>query len=221
MPNGQNNKGVGEQGGLSWSASAPAATQPLLATQKTSVPAAKAATVPPEKSSYPTAAKYAGVLAGGVVAGVLLSWGGSTVRNPVVATAPENKTAAVSNTVAEKNTLTPTAAGPEVAGTLSLMVPAIQAAGFKVALSKVVVQKPLWAVVYENRSGVAGNALGAHLFFSTTEGGSIELLRTTVAGQTYFVGTSLDNGNRTFSLTSDTPTVGADGKAVLVEFKAQ
>jgi hypothetical protein len=91
-----------------------------------------------------------------------------------------------------------------------------------VAVSRVLVSQPTWVVVYEDHAGVPGNALGAELFLPQSEGtaqsGTVELLRGTLPGQTYFAGEALDDGDKIFSLTNDKPIRDAQGNPVLVQF---
>jgi hypothetical protein len=76
-------------------------------------------------------------------------------------------------------------------------------------------------VVYESKIGVRGNALGAALFFPEGGDRTINLLRATVAGQTYLVGRHVDNGDKQFSLTNDQPVVNAAGNPLYAEFKTR
>ena len=47
---------------------------------------------------------------------------------------------------------------------------------------------PTWVVVFENLGGKPGNALGAKMVFPGDTSGTVDLLRGTTAGQSYFVG---------------------------------
>ena len=76
-------------------------------------------------------------------------------------------------------------------------------------------------MVYESNNGVRGNALGAALFFPQGGAKTVNLLRTTQAGKTYFVGRHVDNGDKQFSLTLDQPVVNAAGNPVYVEFRTR
>ncbi len=97
---------------------------------------------------------------------------------------------------------------------------ASQTAGLSVEITNVAVDQPVWLVVYESRNGRPGNVLGAALFDSQQNSGKVELLRSTRAGETYFVGTSVDNGDRKFSLTSDRPVLNNEDRLLLTEFVA-
>lgn len=102
-----------------------------------------------------------------------------------------------------------------------LLVASPQPSGMQVAVTNVSLAEPTWLVVYESRGGLPGNALGAAMFFPTTKSGTIDLLRGTLPGQTYFVGQSLDDGDHIFSLQSDKPVRDAEGNPVWVTFQTQ
>jgi len=99
-----------------------------------------------------------------------------------------------------------------------LTVPTPQAAGTTVAVSNIIVSEPTWVVVYEDNNGKLGNALGAALFISGRTSGTVDLLRGTLSGQTYFAAEALDSGNRVFSL-KDAPVLDQNGQQVLVQFE--
>ncbi|MDP4020887.1 MAG: hypothetical protein Q8P58_02510, partial [Candidatus Adlerbacteria bacterium] len=126
------------------------------------------------------------------------------------------------NGTAMPNTSTSGAALPgAVISNEALVVPSPQNAGLSVMVSSATVTSPTWVVVYESKNGVRGNALGAALFFPQDGDKTINLLRATTAGQTYFVGRHVDNGDKQFSLTLDKPVVNAAGSPVYVEFRAR
>ena len=102
-----------------------------------------------------------------------------------------------------------------------LTTPPMQDAGFTVSVAVAAVTSPVWVVVYENRNGGLGNALGAKLFFPESTDGSVNLLRGTISGQTYFVGQRRDNGDRVFSLEKDLPVLDQSGKPILVQFQTR
>lgn len=107
---------------------------------------------------------------------------------------------------------------------LGLTIPSPQSAGLYVEVSRATVTEPTWVVIYEDRGGVPGNALGAALFFPTSQGGetsgTVELLRGTLIGHSYFAGESLDDGDKMFSNTTDKPIRNEKGNPIMVEFKA-
>ncbi len=83
-------------------------------------------------------------------------------------------------------------------------------------LSAIDVSVPTWVVVYDNKNGVRGNALGAALFTPTSAKGAVylTLLRATTAGQTYLIGRNVDNGDQIFSLQTDGPVVDTTGAPI-------
>ena len=105
--------------------------------------------------------------------------------------------------------------------TLPIAVASPQAAGMKVAVSGVSVLVPTWFVVYQNNAGLQGGALGAGLFLPGSTSESIPLLRATEAGKSYFVGESVDDGDRVFVLHGDPQTKDADGKVLLTAFQVK
>ncbi len=152
-------------------------------------------------------ARFVSVFSAGLVVGVLVTWGFSTAQ--------ERRTVAGQNTANTTQT-----AGVVLAegGTAqaSFEVAALQAAGKKIQIARAVVTKPTWVVVYEAGSGGApGRALGASLFTPTKTSGTVTLLRTTVPGKTYLVGQVVDNGNGTFSLSTDKPVMQGSARLLL------
>ena len=106
-----------------------------------------------------------------------------------------------------------------VAGELA--IPPLQDAGLTVSVTAAIVASPTWIVVYESRNGVPGNALGAALFTPERTTGSVNLLRGTISGQTYFVGQQRDNGDRVFSLENDAVALDEGGNPILVQFQTR
>jgi hypothetical protein len=222
----QNSSGGLQKPSLSWQTPG-APNKPLLQNTGNSKPPAPV--VPKmndkkgqEKSNMTT---YAGIFVVGLVVGVLLGWGVIGGRSGGETTSTATTT---ENTAQSANTPPGASAigsnGSLTAGSLmetnDVVVNSPQGAGSSIAVSKVNVTKPTWVAVYDNNAGVPGNALGATLFLSTAVGGqtsgTIELLRPTVSGKTYLVGQQLDNGDYTFSRTSDSAVLDADGKPVLM-----
>lgn len=211
--NGQNNK----QQGLSWSAPAAKPVTPTVSATpvatKTSAPA-KVETKPTssaKSSSSNSVPKIIGWLAAGIVAGVIIAWGvtAGLKHNGPVATANQNATttSAVTNDQAGQGS------------DASFTIASPQKAGTTVAIDNAVVSEPTWVVVYESRNGKPGNVLGAALFFPGHPQGTVELLRGTTAGQTYFVTKVVDNGDHKFSLKDDQPLT-ENGQQVWVTFNA-
>ncbi|MEK7612795.1 MAG: hypothetical protein AAB449_01450 [Patescibacteria group bacterium] len=204
---------------LSWSQ--PARVTIPATTQKPPV-------IPPPKAPITSVmpAHYGrGALAGsfvvGLIAGVVLGWVW-TARDQK----PEANSAGTATSTSKPSTSSTddsTTATESV--TQSGIAVAAQPAGLDVEVSNVVVSKPTWVVVYESRGGALGNALGAKLFFPISQGGgtsgSITLLRTTLAGGTYFIGQHVDNGDGKFTKLSDEAVLGAEGEQLVVSFTAK
>ena len=234
----QNNSTGGQQGGqkptLSWSqpAAAKPATAPNANTGVTNTTPKPAAPATPVKSANVSASAdssnmgtYIGIFVAGLIIGALVGWGITSGKSGSTATVATSTSMATSsgNSAAAANSgsgtidLSGATAGPN-----SVTLAAQQQAGFAVAVSKVIVTQPTWLVVYEDHNGVPGNAIGAGLFFSASIGGNtsgtIQLLRATLPGQSYFVGQSLDDGDKIFSLQNDKPVRDAQGNPLLTQF---
>jgi hypothetical protein len=143
--------------------------------------------------------KYAGMVVVGVLAGVLVAWGWSALRSASSGDAQNDTQKTATSTDLGVDISSTPALGSDPA--LTLMSP--QASGTSVAVSKAIVSAPTWIVVYENKEGKPGNALGAALFFPERQSGTVELLRATVSGRSYLAVKQTDNGDRKFSLKDD------------------
>jgi hypothetical protein len=199
-----------KQPGLSWTA--PAASTVKEAATKTSAPSSAAWG---NRFMLETQAPvYAGLVVGGIIVGVLLStaWSAFGGKGTIADTASSTqKTASVADAEVKVDSISSSG---------SLFTVTDQKAGGNVAVTKLALTKPTWIVVYANRDGKPGNALGARLFFAGDKQGSVALLRNTAVGQTYFVGLRTDNGDKVFSLAKDKATAGEDGQPLLVTFKS-
>lgn len=186
-----------KQGGLSWSM--PSSQVATSTPQKPVVPLKQTAPSAAPVAQSSSSAKYIGMIVVGVIAGVLLAWGFAAWRAaPSGEVSSNGSTATTTNGLGVSTTTLP-AAGSDAS--FSIMSP--QAAGMSVAIAKVAVSAPTWIVIYENKDGVPGNALGAALFFPESKSGTVELLRGTTAGKSYLAVKQVDNGDRKFSLKGD------------------
>ena len=96
-----------------------------------------------------------------------------------------------------------------------------QSAGTTIVLKSVTLPQTGWVAIHEDNSGVPGNILGAQrLDAGTTNLGNVTLLRGTTAGGTYYAMLHADNGDGAFDPHVDLPMLGADGKPVMMVFKA-
>ncbi len=192
------NNSDNQKPGLSWSA--PAST-PKPATPAPSMQKSAPVTTP----TGPSTAKYVGMIVVGVIIGVLIAWAWSAAHTPTDNTqTTSTSTSQNSNDNSTATTDTNSDSGTPAEGSdPSLLVMSPQKAGSSVAISKAIVTEPTWVVIYENKGGKPGNALGAALFFPEAQAGTVELLRPTVAGNSYLVVKQVDNGDRKFSLHQD------------------
>ena len=202
----QQPKGDEQKSSLSWSTPGSA--------KNTSAEPTKALPSPSSPQGVGALSRYVGIFAGGIVVGSLLVWGWGTLKG-----SPKPVVTGVKSTP-QTQTTTAGSNNPAPVTNESLTVPRPQKAGDTVAVTRATVGKPTWVVVYENQDGKPGNVLGARLLFAT-EGTAISLLRSTVPGQTYFVGKSVDNGDRKYSTINDKRLNQSDGSALLASFKAE
>lgn len=211
---------------LSWSQ--PAAAKPINGNIKSAEPvAAPVKAVPASASAKSNSSSgtgmYVGIFVAGLILGAALGWGiTSNKSGSPVTTGSTDSTATITDTSTSGSNTATTQTGADLsAGTGSTVVLAPnQQAGFAVVVSKVWVKQPTWLVVYEDTNGTPGNAIGAGLFFAGTTDGTIQLLRATLPGQSYFVGQSLDDGDKVFSLASDKPVRDVQGNPLFTQFTA-
>jgi hypothetical protein len=191
-----NNTDKNKQAGLSWSTPTPSST-PGVTPKPTPAPVKPAI---PTQSNTSHAARYVGLVVGGVIIGVVITWAWTASRTPSQLAA-NNTVGGAATTTTENGK--PAMEIPGLGGTPTLTITSPQKAGRSVMVAKAVVTAPTWVVVYDNKDGKPGNALGARLFFPQGQTGTIELLRTTIAGKSYLVGQQVDNGDKKFSLRGD------------------
>lgn len=184
--------------------------QPLTWTQPHTKSAAE------QGVKQPGMARTIGIFAAGLVVGVLIGWGYSTSVDRGMAGA--NATSTPSTRQSSSTGGLTIGADGNAESSFSVADP--QPAGLKVSITKAVVSKPTWVVVYEDNDGKTGRALGATLFTAQKQSGTVTLLRGTVAGNDYLVGQSVDDGNKTFSLKADKPVLVGDNP-LLVGFTAE
>ncbi len=166
------------------------------------------------KTIQTQAPMYASFLVAGIIIGVLLATAQASYNRDAVPgiDAPTLQQTAAASSAA--------ASGPKTTSTKPPLVLNDQPAGPSVSISGLNLARPTWAVVYVSREGKPGLALGARLFFASDRQGTVGLLRNTQAGQGYFVGLSVDDGDRMFSLTKDKPLADADGGPLWATFRA-
>jgi hypothetical protein len=211
------NSGGQQKPTLSWSqpAAKPAAASPAPVKNITS-PVFVAA-----QDSSSNMGTYVGIFVAGIIIGALVGWGITSGKSGGSASATATSTAMTATSTTQGSTASAALASATTDTNGNVSVPSPQTAGFAVAISKVVVSQPTWLVVYEDHAGVPGNAIGAGLFFAGQTSGTVELLRATLPGQSYFVGQSLDDGDKIFSLQNDKPVRDTQGNPLFTEFTAQ
>ncbi len=221
---GQGNNQGGQKPTLSWS-------QPVAANgnAKPAAPVAPAKTTP--TSSAATQAQsnmgtYVGIFVAGLIIGALIGWGITTGKSgtpsgTASSTSMASTSGATNITSSTGSTASVDLSGSSAGSNSGVTVASPQTAGFAVTISKVSITQPTWLVVYEDHNGTPGNAIGAGLFFPGSTTGTVQLLRATLPGQSYFVGQSLDDGDKIFSLQNDKPVRDAQGNPLFTEFKAQ
>ena len=219
-------EGQNKQQGLSWSTPASGAQAP-----KQPTPAPVSAHAPITAIMPPTpkgggGAKYAGMIGIGILAGVLAAWGYSTLYSPVATNTTSEKTTTDTSNTNDKNITAVGALGvdtntlPTIGSSASLSIMSPQRPGDSVAIESAIVAVPTWIVVYEDKDGTPGNALGAALFFPGQPSGTVELLRSTVSGKSYLAVKQQDNGDRKFSLKDDA-YLAENGKVMWVPFEVK
>lgn len=101
-----------------------------------------------------------------------------------------------------KTIFTPVANSAKTGKTIAV---SSQPAGNTVTVQSAVLSKDGWVAVRENIGGEMGSVLGAAWFpKGTATNVTIELLRNTAPGKTYFVTIFTDNGDKKFSSKTDT-----------------
>ncbi len=96
----------------------------------------------------------------------------------------------------------------------------MQLAGSVATVQSVSLETSGWLVVYEDRLGQPGNALGAtRLDAGTYEDIHVELLRNTVPAEIYDIVLHKDNGDRIFNLEDDFPFRDSGGNPIMVKFR--
>jgi len=166
----------------------------------------------------------------GLVIGWLLTWMWFDLRGPRKAnptpTGTDSASLSTDQTASSASALTKTLANNAAAPTPltsndTIVIPPTQDVGTTVTVSSISTKDPVWAVVYEDAGGKAGNSLGAARFTPDRSNGTIELLRSTLPGLTYFVGLVADTADHTFDRHANAVLVDQNGDQILTQFVAQ
>ena len=166
---------------------------------------------------------YVGIFVAGLIIGALIGWSlTSRSSGTPSGTASSTMTASTSTT----GTTTDINLGGSQIGSGSMVtVASPQTSGFAVSVGNVQDSQPTWVVIYEDRAGAQGNALGAALFLpqtgNNTQNGTVQLLRATLPGQNYFAGEATDDGDKVFSLQTDKLVTDTSGHTLLVQFSTK
>lgn len=182
--------------------------------------------MPAQKSGM---GKIVSIFVAGLVVGFLIGWGWSASRPAPTTTTNTTETTSAGSETADTGSSAGSGIGISNTGTVtasatgapSFTVPSPQDSGMQVAVASASVSQPTWIVVYDNVNSQPGRVLGAELFFSTTKSGAVDLLRGTLPGQKYFVGESVDDGDKIFSIQNDKPVRDAQGNPVWVTFQTR
>ena len=94
-----------------------------------------------------------------------------------------------------------------------------QLAGNTVSLNSLDIKSTNWVAVYDERDGEPGWIIGATRVHAGDTTAKVDLLRSTIKGQRYYVGILSDDGAETFSRQTDLPPLSPD-KVVIVSFMA-
>ncbi len=198
--------------GLSWSTPSQSASKFPSSTGGTTK------NLPPAPEKSTPVATYVVMVVGGIIIGVLLAWGWTSLRS-------QNGEGVTTSTSTKTNTANTGTSGKVTSGITNigqsdeLTVPSPQKAGQSVVITQANIGAPTWVVVYEDRDGAPGNVLGAQLFF-TSGPGIVTLLRGTEAGETYYVGKSVDDGDHKYTKATDKSSQNTDGSLAVVGFVA-
>ena len=132
-----------------------------------------------------------------------------------VATATNKGDSGSSMSAATSDTKTPT---PSVVAGGETVTVSDQAAGSVVNIDSAKLTKPSWVAIV----GTNGWVRGAHWFNSSVENVSIELVKPTIAGESYQAVIYVDDGDKKFSLhAGDTLVTSSEGAPVSSTFKTQ
>ena len=229
--NGQKPQNEQQKPGLSWSQ--PNANTNQQAKPIQNKPANTTATV--ASSNPDSSGRVIGIIVGIVVVFALAAWGIAAVHNhktgsdtEAISTSTDETTTTMEAsstddtgmTASDSTMQTGTTASMTAGTSATFSVASPQTAGTSISITNMSLSQPTWIVVYESNGGTPGNILGAGLFFSTDTSGTVQLLRTTVAGQSYLVTAAVDNGDKLFSIKDEMPVLDQTGKQVWITTQA-
>lgn len=165
-----------------------------------------------------------GVMVAGLVIGFIAGWFVFSKNKPVIDSSnTENNSASFFGTedqvsYVSEETGTTTSKEHFIDGTGSVAV-ASQPAGSVALVSRVSFADEGWIAIREDRDGVFGNILGARRFpAGEYDNQTVELLRGTVPGQTYYAVFYKDDGDGVFDHQKD-PIIQSGSGVVFASFK--
>lgn len=94
-----------------------------------------------------------------------------------------------------------------------------QVAGISAKIDLVELEKLSWVAIHEDNNGAPGNILGAQLFDSGANSGTVELLRGMLPARTYYAMVHLEDGDRAFDPKKDLPLIDDVGQPVWAIFQ--
>lgn len=94
-----------------------------------------------------------------------------------------------------------------------------QTAGNVVAVSNLDIKDSNWIAVYDEREGQPGYIMGATRVRAGDTAAKVELLRSTLKGEKYYVGILGDDGSDSFNRQTDLPPLSPD-RVIIVSFVA-
>jgi hypothetical protein len=216
--------------GLSWS-------QPVNTTQQNKPSQNRTTDTTPASNDADSSGRVVSIVVGIVIVFALVAWGIAALHNHSgssemsMATSTDTGTdtgSTTSQTPANDGGMsTPVTSDTAPSSTISstsmmkgtnatFAAPTPQDAGTAVSIDNLNISQPTWIIVYESTGGAPGNILGAGLFFPGDTSGTVQLLRATTSGQTYFVTAAVDNGDKIFSAKDEQPVVDSTGKQVWI-----
>lgn len=90
-----------------------------------------------------------------------------------------------------------------------------QRAGDSVFISLATLSRGAWIAIHEDSGGLPSNILGARYFPAGKTAGTVDLLRATTPGTTYYAVIHMDDGNREFDFRRDEPLQDPFGNMIL------
>ncbi len=157
----------------------------------------------------------------GLMVGVGSAWMWFDVREQTLAQEPEEEAKEIGEGGAtnkqKQETTLPSVHAPR---DRKLIISANQAPGVEISIAELSLPEEGWVVIYEDRGGVPGNALGARRFDSGVYAYiSVGVLRPTLPGGLYYAVIHSDDGDKQFNLDNDFPVRDEEGAPFMIPFR--